>query len=536
MPFGSMQCPATFKRLMEQVFHDLSLHVCVLYVDNIFVPRETFDHHLYNLTEILQQLRNANLTLSLAKTTLPKTGLIPGACGRGNRNLYKYSKNKCNCILGSASGTLLLLQICPTVDLCNFAHIACPLHTLTQAQNAKFHWNEANNAFDKFKMHQSCGTQAQRRNLGWIQMLAVMDLECIGSGGARGTEVFRMVVRFEMSMRVYISREIETTRLMPLAFSVDLRWRAIWLYIVVQLPISEISRQLCIYGRTIRRYINMFEQTGDIQPRRLRHGPPMLLGDNEQLVLLRIISKNTGIYLSEIQGKLQLRFGVKVSAATICKTLKYMGCTRQVIQHVTLHHSNECRARFMAEVSVYDPTMLILIDESGCDKRNSIRKRAYDVRGITPKDHRLLIRGTRYSTIPIISTDGVHDVYLCEENVNGERLTDFVQHFLQGFIEPFNWINHHSVIIMDNASIHHVDEVVDLIENQLPARLIFLPPYSPDLNPAEEVFSKVKSIMKQNDSLLQACSNEEMRVFLTMAFGMVTKEDCNSYIAHSGYL
>jgi hypothetical protein len=89
---------------------------------------------------------------------------------------------------------------------------------------------------------------------------------------------------------------------------------------------------------------------------------------------------------------------------------------------------------------------------------------------------------------------------------------------------------------MDNASIHHTEQVVDMIENQLKARLLFLPPYSPDLNPAEEVFSKVKTIMKQNDSLLQVCSHEEMRVFLTIAFGMVTRGDCNSYITHSGYI
>ena len=54
---------------------------------------------------------------------------------------------------------------------------------------------------------------------------------------------------------------------------------------------------------------------------------------------------------------------------------------------------------------------------------------------------------------------------------------------------------------MDNASIHHTEGVADLIENQAGARLIYLPPYSPDLHPAEEVFSEVKSIMKQNDSV-----------------------------------
>jgi len=57
---------------------------------------------------------------------------------------------------------------------------------------------------------------------------------------------------------------------------------------------------------------------------------------------------------------------------------------------------------------------------------------------------------------------------------------------------------------MDNASIHHVDEVLQIIENA-GAKVIFLPPYSPDLNPLEPVFGKVKAILKENDKIFQAC-------------------------------
>jgi transposase len=48
---------------------------------------------------------------------------------------------------------------------------------------------------------------------------------------------------------------------------------------------------------------------------------------------------------------------------------------------------------------------------------------------------------------------------------------------------------------MDNASIHHVDGIMDLITG-VGALLIFLPPYSPDYNPIEEAFSKVKTLIK----------------------------------------
>ena len=65
--------------------------------------------------------------------------------------------------------------------------------------------------------------------------------------------------------------------------------------------------------------------------------------------------------------------------------VKFMGCTRQVTQHVAFQYSDECRARLIAEVSVYDASMLLWIDESGCNKRNSVRKEAYGIRGITLK-------------------------------------------------------------------------------------------------------------------------------------------------------
>ncbi len=319
---------------------------------------------------------------------------------------------------------------------------------------------------------------------------------------------------------------------MPTPYSLDLRWRVVWLYIAYQLSFVEISQQLCVSERTVRRYINMFEQTGEVEPKSHRSGPPKLLGDFEQLVLLRIILESTGIYLHEIQTKLLAIFGVDVSIATICRTLKFMGCTRQVIQHIDVHRNDALRAKFMAEVSIYDPEMLVWTDETGCDRRNCMRKRAYSIRGMTPKDHRLLVRGTRFSAIPVMSLEGIHDVYLFEGTVNGEKFEEFIRSCLLPMLQPFNGINPHSVVIMDNASIHHVQSATDLTENQAGARLLFLPPYSPDLNPAEEVFSQVKATMKQNDALFQACSAP--RVLLTMAFGMVTK-DCSSYIIHSGY-
>ena len=122
---------------------------------------------------------------------------------------------------------------------------------------------------------------------------------------------------------------------------------------------------------------------------------------------------------------MEARFGVSVSPATLCRTLKHMECTRQVIRRIALQRNDEMRAKFMAEVSVYDPSLLVWVDESSCNHHNSMCKYSYGLRGIPPQNHRLLVIGTRYSAILVILMEGIHDVYLPEGNVNGEVYCTF---------------------------------------------------------------------------------------------------------------
>lgn len=321
---------------------------------------------------------------------------------------------------------------------------------------------------------------------------------------------------------------------MPKPYATDLRWRIIWLHLAHRSTPKEIAELMCVSERTVWRYISLFEQTGEVRPAVYHHGPRMILGDFEQLTLLRIILQHPGIFLHEIQTKLMGLFGVRVSVSTICRALKVMGCSRQVIRHVAIQRSDSLRAKFMATVCMYDPAMFVWTDESGCDRRNSARKFGYSLRGTRPVDHRILIRGVRYSAIPVVSLAGVHDVYLAEGTVNGNRFEQFVRECLLPVLLPFDGNNPRSIVVMDNASIHHVQNVIHLIENQAQAKLIFLPPYSPDLNPVETVFCKVKSIMKANDELFQVYSAP--RVLLSMAFSMVSREDCESFISHCGYM
>ena len=95
---------------------------------------------------------------------------------------------------------------------------------------------------------------------------------------------------------------------------------------------------------------------------------------------------------------------------------------------------------------------------------------------------------------------------------------------------PFNGKNPHSVVMIDNASIHHVDGIKDLITG-VGALLVFLPPYSPDYNPIEETFSKVKTLIKAYEEEMEMDHMELLDIVLT-AFSHITQQDCQNWIDH----
>lgn len=179
-------------------------------------------------------------------------------------------------------------------------------------------------------------------------------------------------------------------------------------------------------------------------------------------VLFRLILANPGIYLCEIQDEILRMFGVYVCVSTICKTLKNMGCTSQAMHRLAIQRSDEKRAKFMADISLYDVSMLVWLDETGCDNRNCWRKHGYSMRGIPPCDNRLLVRGTRYSAIPVVSLEGIYDAYIAQGNMNGERFVKFVWECVVPILLPFDGSNPRSVGVMDNASIHHVQEISEI--------------------------------------------------------------------------
>lgn len=85
-------------------------------------------------------------------------------------------------------------------------------------------------------------------------------------------------------------------------------------------------------------------------------------------------------------------------------------------------------------------------------------------------------------------------------------------------------------VILDNCSIHLGQEIEDLVR-QAGARLIYLPPYSPDFSPIENCFSKIKSILRS----LEARTYPDLAKAIEEAFSQVSLDDIKGWFTHCCY-
>ena len=100
----------------------------------------------------------------------------------------------------------------------------------------------------------------------------------------------------------------------------------------------------------------------------------------------------------------------------------------------------------------------------------------------------------------------------------------YVEHFLAPTLKEGQ------VVVLDGLGAHRTQRVTELIEAR-GSQLMFLPSYSPDLNPIEEAFSKIKGIVRK----VGARMREALMEAIELALAAVTPEDVAGWFAHAGY-
>jgi transposase len=181
------------------------------------------------------------------------------------------------------------------------------------------------------------------------------------------------------------------------------------------------------------------------------------------------------------------------------------------------------RARWLTYQSRIDPARLVFIDETWA-KTNMTRPR-----GWAPRGHKLLAKVPQghWKTLTFLAAlrcDGISAPCVIDGPINGESFLAYVEQILVPTLKPGD------IVIIDNLGSHKAKAIRRAIR-AAGAKLFFLPPYSPDLNPIEQVFAKLKTLLRKAEERTVEATWKRIGALL----GDFLPQECANYFRNSGY-
>lgn len=181
------------------------------------------------------------------------------------------------------------------------------------------------------------------------------------------------------------------------------------------------------------------------------------------------------------------------------------------------------RAEFLEKIHSTPPDKLIFLDESGVTtSMTRLYGRCLGGRRIhetTPGGHWKIM-----TILGAMSTRGMIATMTIEEATDREIFLAYLDNVLCSQLRPGD------VVVMDNLSSHKVKGVRERIE-AAGAELLYLPPYSPDLNPIEKAWSKLKLLLRS----AKARTKDALDQAITELLPMLTPENAHAWFRFSGY-
>jgi transposase len=133
-------------------------------------------------------------------------------------------------------------------------------------------------------------------------------------------------------------------------------------------------------------------------------------------------------------------------------------------------------------------------------------------------------RGKNTTLLASMSTVGMGPCLAVEGSTTAEVFEAYLEHCLAPELKEGQ------VVVMDNLPAHKPDRMRELIEDRS-CELAYLPPYSPDYNPIEEAFSKIKGVLRG----AQARTRRTLVEAMGQALSTVTAQDARGFFEHCGY-
>jgi transposase len=282
--------------------------------------------------------------------------------------------------------------------------------------------------------------------------------------------------------------------------------------------------------KAIRRNLRLFGSTTAPSNRggRPRSITPVMLES-----LLQHLGPDSDRYLEEMVAYFWKEFGVVTTKSSISRTLRSVGWSKKNIRRVAKERSSELRNFYLYKLSSFHSYQVVYVDESGCDTRAGFRRTGWSNRGTTPVQVASFHRGQRYQILPAYTQDGILLSRVFQGSTDRAVFEDFIEQLLH---HCGKWPEPKSVLIMDNASFHRGPRIRQMCD-AAGVKLLYLPPYSPDLNPIEEQFAELKALIKKDFHIYEANPDQGFDTFLQWCVDKVgrNQNSARGHFRHAGW-
>ncbi len=292
-------------------------------------------------------------------------------------------------------------------------------------------------------------------------------------------------------------------------------------------PDWKIAQRFKVSRSWVNKLVRQYKQTGnyDILPH--GGGSKPSLSQEQINIVIELVEEDNDLTLQQLSDRLMARTGVKASIYILCRLLQKLKLTRK---KKTLH-ANEAetervqnlRREYWTTIGEVKISDLVFIDETGVNlamtrhyARAEKGKRAY---GKCPYN-----RVRNVTLIGALALSGFLAPFTFEGWTNKEAFITYVTEVLT----PQLWPG--ACVVMDNLPAHKAIKVREIIE-AVGAKVIFLSPYSPDFNPIENCWSKIKEYLRSMESR----NYHDLNQAINEAIDLVTDQDIIGWFTHCCY-
>ena len=270
-------------------------------------------------------------------------------------------------------------------------------------------------------------------------------------------------------------------------YSPDLRQRIVDTVLRGEGTIRQIAERFLVSVSFVTRLLQRYRSTGAVAPKPHGGGNPAVLTPEDRQRLRALIRQQPDATLEECRTHL----GASCSLMTISRALTELGLPRKKkVPRATEQDSPEVQAQrreFCAGFAGVDPQRLVFVDECGA---NTAMTRPY---GRAPAGQRVYADTPgHWESVTLtcgMRLAGAMAGLAFPGATNTATFETYVADVLTPELKPGD------VVLWDNLKPHQSEEAIEAVE-AAGAHVVPLPPYSPDLNPIEEMFSKVKGALR----------------------------------------